>query len=104
MSILPCKQANTLARAILATLSLILPLTAVAQTPTNLALGKPVTASVASTQAALSIVTDNTTTTTPFVSLAVGQQWIEVDLQGDYDISRLQFFHYWGDGRTYHDV
>src|SRR5204862_266413 len=75
-----------------------------AQSPSNVAMGKPVTASVPSGSAALSIATDNVTDPNPFISLAPGLQFIEVDLHASYDISRLHFFHYWGDGRTYHDV
>ena len=63
-----------------------------------------VSASGPSHAAALSIATDGVTDTNPFISLPVGLQWIEVDLQGSYNISQLQFFHYWGDQRTYHDV
>src|SRR5258708_37647323 len=70
----------------------------------NMALSKPVSASTASRSAALSIATDGVTDTNPFISLDVGQQWIEIDLLGSYDVSQLQFFHYWGDHRTYHDV
>src|ERR1044071_8569350 len=70
----------------------------------NVASGKPVSASTASRSAALSIATDGVTDTNPFISLDVGPQWIEVDLQGSYNLTQIQFFHYWGDNRTYHDV
>lgn len=73
-------------------------------TPGNVALSKPVSASAPSETAPLSIATDGDIDTNPFIRLPAGQQWVEVDLQGSYDISQLQFFHYWGDQRTYHDV
>jgi len=73
-------------------------------TPTNVALGKPVTASVSSLGAPYSAATDGITTTNPYVDLGSGVQWLQVDLQGSYDLSKVSVSHYWGDWRTYHDV
>ncbi len=35
---------------------------------------------------------------------ASGLQWVQVDLGIPYDISDIKLWHYYGDGRKYHDV
>lgn len=33
-----------------------------------------------------------------------GSQWVQVDLGASYDLTKVSMWHFWGDGRTYHDV
>ena len=33
-----------------------------------------------------------------------GLQWVQADLGASYDINEIQLWHYYGDGRSYHDV
>ena len=33
-----------------------------------------------------------------------GLQWMQVDLGASYDLNEIQLWHYYGDGRSYHDV
>lgn len=33
-----------------------------------------------------------------------GFVWVQIDLGGSYDINNIKLWHYFGDGRTYHDV
>ena len=33
-----------------------------------------------------------------------GLQWVQVDLGASYDLNEIQLWHYYGDGRSYHDV
>src|SRR5437868_3727788 len=74
-------------------------------TPTNVARGRAVTSSSPPRYGGSpSLVTDGVTDTNPYLSLEAGAQWVRIDLGGLYDVSRLRVFHYWADGRTYHDV
>lgn len=36
--------------------------------------------------------------------LAGGPQWLQVDLGASYNLNKVNVWHYWGDGRTFHDV
>ncbi|WP_161525891.1 glucosaminidase domain-containing protein [Trichococcus alkaliphilus] len=45
--------------------------------------------------------TDNTA---DYARGASGLQWVQVDLGASYDLNGIQLWHYYGDGRSYHDV
>ena len=34
----------------------------------------------------------------------MGVQWIQIDLGQAYSLNQVNVWHYFGDGRTYHDV
>lgn len=70
----------------------------------NLALGKLPTSSTVFTN--LSRVTDGEKNTNNYADSMPkkGLQWIQVDLGASYDISDTKMWHYFGDGREYHDV
>jgi hypothetical protein len=42
--------------------------------------------------------------TAAFVGNGDGLKWLQIDLGRSYDINRVNIWHYFGDGRTYHDV
>ena len=45
--------------------------------------------------------TDNTT---EYARATSGLQWVQMDLGAAYDLNEIQLWHYYGDGRSYHDV
>ena len=74
---------------------------------TNLALHKKVTASdAAPVVGELSMVTDGDKDGADgsYVELAPGKQWIQIDLEKTADIYALLVWHYFGEGRVYHDI
>jgi hypothetical protein len=75
------------------------PLIAVEE-PINLALKKPVTGSGGVGQGAYEMLTDGNTATDPYIG---GPTWVQVDLDGSFMIDTVKIWHYYGDGRTYHD-
>ena len=92
-----------------AALALVLiPLTVHAQsTPSNVARGNTsitTSAPLTSSSAPVSALTDGRTDTNPFISLPPGPQYVRLDLGQKFNITRIHLWHYWGDGRTYHDV
>jgi hypothetical protein len=53
----------------------------------------------------LATITDGDVNTANYVRLSgSGPQWIAIDLGNTYSINDLKFWHYFGDGRTYHAV
>lgn len=71
----------------------------------NVALGKTaITTSSGTLEAPPSALTDGITTTSPYIGLETGLQWIKLDLETLFNISRVNVRHYYGDGRTYRDV
>ena len=42
--------------------------------------------------------------TTDYARGTNGLQWLQVDLGASYDVNEIQLWHYYGDGRSYHDV
>lgn len=79
---------------------LIIAYSAIAAEPENLALGMPVTASAAAGQGNHELLTDGNTASDPYLG---GPNWVQVDLKSDYMIDTIKLWHYWADGRTYHD-
>jgi len=72
---------------------------------TNLALGILPTASAAFSSGSASQITDNDLNTANWVSIGSGgAQWIKLDLGNTYSLTDIKVWHYYGDGRTYHDV
>ncbi len=68
----------------------------------NLAAGKPVTGSIAIQNAAF--ITNGDKNTANYAGLESGAQWIQIDLGQVYNLNQVNVWHYFGDGRTYHDV
>jgi len=74
----------------------------------NVALKKPVSASVDA--ANLARITDGVVSALDgaaeqgYAQLLHGPQWIRIDLGQYYEVSKVQIWHYFSDGRTYHDV
>lgn len=68
----------------------------------NLAAGRAVTGSIAIQNAAF--ITNGDKTTANYAGLDVGAQWIQIDLGQAYSLNQVNVWHYFGDGRTYHDV
>lgn len=48
------------------------------------------------------LITNGITSTNPYFSLPEGEQWVQVDLGGLYEISAVKIWHYYSDGRTYY--
>lgn len=69
----------------------------------NVAAGKSITSSVGPI-ANGAVVTDGDKTTYNLAGAGEGLQWIQVDLGQSYLINKINQWHYFGDGRTYHDV
>ena len=70
---------------------------------TNVAAGKSVTASDAINGNA-SAVTDGNKSVDNYIGVTQDLQWLQVDLGQSYSINKINVWHYFGDGRTYHDV
>jgi hypothetical protein len=68
--------------------------------PVNLALEKPVTGSGGAGQGTYELLTDGNTATDPYLG---GPTWVQVDLKHEFMIDTIKIWHYYGDGRTYHD-
>jgi len=76
----------------------------VAKVPVNLTAGKLYTSSVFTD---LSRVTDGSKSTGSFAEdypKGGGLQYVQVDLEAYYDLSDIKLWHYYGDGRKYHDI
>jgi len=68
----------------------------------NLAAGKAVTSSSFTSPSA---VTDGYKSTDQYAgSVGSGLSWIQVDMGASLDVNHVNLWHYFGDGRTYHDV
>ncbi len=70
-------------------------------TGTNLALGKIATGSSLINPG---FITDADKNTNNFGGLDTGLRSIVIDLGQNYSLSKINIWHYFGDGRTYHDV
>ena len=71
----------------------------------NVALNKSVSVSSSPTKdEPLSSLVDGVVNTSPYVSLDSGLQYVQIDLGSLYDINEIKVWHYFGDGRTYHDT
>ncbi len=68
----------------------------------NLALGKSVTSSIYIANS--SVITDSDKATYNLAGVGEGLQWIQIDLEKSYGINTIKQWHYYGDGRQYHDV
>jgi chitodextrinase len=51
-----------------------------------------------------SYITDGDTNTANWSEVGAGSQWIKLDLGQTYPLNEIKLWHYYGDGRTYHDV
>src|SRR5262249_50077551 len=74
---------------------------------TNLAMGKPVTASDNDpVMGTLDLVTDGDKAGDEgsYVELAPGKQWVQIDLKADAEIYAIVVWHYHSQQRVYHDV
>jgi len=70
---------------------------------TNVALNASVTAS--HTASNLTKVTDGTTTYSGYASVSAAEPcYVEIDMVQIYEINSLEIWHYWADGRTYHET
>jgi hypothetical protein len=67
----------------------------------NVAAGKKVTSSIGTLAAGI---TDGNKSTNRWVGLPEGLQWIQIDLGQSYSVNQIKLWHYFGDGRSYHDV
>lgn len=79
---------------------LIIAYSAIAAEPENIALGMPVTCSGGAGQGNNELLTDGDTVSDPYLG---GPTWVQVDLKDEYMIDTIKLWHYWADGRTYHD-
>jgi hypothetical protein len=71
---------------------------------TNVALSKTVTGS-SSEGNPYSLITDGDTDTSNYASSSDnGLQYVEIDLESTYDLIGIQVWHYYSDGRTYHET
>lgn len=71
----------------------------------NVALGKSVTGSPDSVSAADALaITDGIKGADNYVGAGENLRWIQIDLGQQYDINRVKVWHYYADGRTYHDI
>lgn len=68
--------------------------------PENFALEKPVTGSGGVGQGAYELLTDGNTASDPYIG---GPTWVQVDLEEVYKIDTIKLWHYYADGRTYHN-
>ena len=89
--------------------SLELTVTVIAPTapgePANAALGKTVTGGPDSVSAAdAPKITDGGKGEDDYVGAGEGLQWIQIDLGESCDINKVKVWHYFADGRTYHDI
>jgi hypothetical protein len=76
--------------------------TAGSTTSVNVAAGKAASGSVAITNPAF--ITNGDKNTANYAGLDVGRQWVQLDLGQSYGLNRVRLWHYFGDGRSYHDV
>lgn len=80
----------------------ILPAGTSSAATTNVASGITPTCSGAIDNA--SRTTDGDINTANYCSVTTGVTWIMLDFGASYDINKVNLWHYYGDGRTFHDV
>ncbi len=68
--------------------------------PENVAFEMSVTGSGGIGQGAYELLTDGKTESDPYLG---GPTWVQVDLEDVYVIDTIKLWHYYADGRTYHD-
>lgn len=71
-----------------------------AKDPENLAFRMPVTSSSGVGQGNYELLTDGNIATEPYLG---GPNWVQVDLRIENMIDTIKIWHYWGDGRIYHE-
>ena len=72
---------------------------------TNVAAGKTATFSSTLSEGTAAMVTNGDTNTANYAGMwATGPQWAKIDFGASYGVNRVKVWHYYGDGRTYHDV
>ena len=71
----------------------------IGEEPENLALGKPVWTSGGIGQGVPELLTDGNTASNPYLG---GPSRVQVDLEKPTLINVIKLWHYWQDGRTYH--
>jgi hypothetical protein len=72
---------------------------------TDIANGKTaITTSSTPLSGSTTLLTDGSTSSSPYINLNTGTQWIQVDLGASYSLSAVKLWHYWQDGRTYGSV
>ncbi|GKU25662.1 hypothetical protein CFOLD11_24880 [Clostridium folliculivorans] len=69
----------------------------------NVATGKSITASD-TMSASASLITDGDVNSDNFVGVTQNLQWVQIDLGQAYNINKINLWHYFADGRSYHDV
>ncbi len=77
---------------------------AAAASGTNVAYQKTVTAEAGVWMANPQYATDGILNTSYYTNLGSGPVYIVIDLGQNYQLGELRFWHYYADGRTYHDV
>lgn len=65
----------------------------------NISAGKTATASEGSVTGSLSLITDGSVVSTPYLTTS---GWIQVDLGASYEIDEVIVWHFYNDGRTYY--
>lgn len=94
-------------------ISMLFPVSAIAQTSltsqtsTNYAAGKPYTFSgqyQSNFGNPNTIVTDGNKYSSTYVTVYGSPSSIKIDLKGTYTIDKIKVWHYWADGRTYHNT
>ena len=68
--------------------------------PENLAFERPVTGSGGIGQGAYELLTDGNTASDPYLG---GPTWVQVSLGDEFLIDTIKIWHYYADGRSYHD-
>jgi endoglucanase len=88
---------------IAAMISIFAPVAPVLATPTNVLAGKAATSNGSITNGAYLTNGDKTSANYTSVS-GTGALWIQFDLGQSYNVSQVNLWHYFADGRRYHDV
>jgi hypothetical protein len=78
----------------------IVPPAIVDEEPENLAFEMIVTGSGGIGQGTYELLTDGDTASDPYLG---GPTWVQIDLQDIFWIDTIKLWHYYADGRTYHD-
>jgi hypothetical protein len=69
---------------------------------TNVALGRPVSGSTTISNPGRLV--DGDKNTANYAGIDLGPRWVQIDLGQSYSLNRVKLWHYFGDGRVYHDV
>ncbi|MCC3376759.1 discoidin domain-containing protein [Cohnella sp. REN36] len=71
--------------------------------PVNVAAGKSFTTS-GTVSGNPAFITDGDKNTANYVDVTQNTQWVQFDLGSSVSLNQVKIWHYFGDGRTYHDV